>query len=88
MKKKNNMMNRRIWLVALQIKLKLMTISTSSKPKAPTIEILGDSIVKSVDSNIITKSEKHLKHFVVKHFSGAKIADMNHYKKKLHKANH
>ena len=30
---------------------------------------------------MITKSVKHQKHVVVKHFSGAKIADMNHYKK-------
>ena len=55
--------------------------STSSKLKAPTTVILGDSIVKNVYRNIITKSVKHQKHVVVKHFSGAKIADRNHYKK-------
>ena len=51
--------------------------STSSKPKAPTTVILADFIVKNVYYNIVTKS----KHIVVEHFSGAKIADMSHYKK-------
>ena len=55
--------------------------SISSKPKAPKTVILGYSIVKNVYGNIITRSVKHQKHVVVKHFSGAKIADMNHYKK-------
>ena len=55
--------------------------STSSKPRAPTTAIRGDSIVKNVYGNIITKSVKNQKHVVVKHFSGAKIADMDHYKK-------
>ena len=52
---------------------------TSSKPKTPTTVILGDSIVKNVYGSIITKSVKHQKHVAVKHFSRAKIADMNHY---------
>ena len=55
--------------------------SISSKPKAPTTVTLGDSIVKNVYGNIITRSVKNQKHIVVKHFSGAKIADTNHYKK-------
>ena len=54
---------------------------TSSKTRAPTTVILGDSILKNVYSNIITKSVKHQKHVVTKHFPGAKIADMNLYKK-------
>ena len=55
--------------------------STSSKPEAPTTVILGDSIVKNVCGNIIIESVKHQKHVVVKPFSGAKVADINHYKK-------
>ena len=50
---------------------------TSSKPKAPTSLILGDSIVKNIYRNTITKSVEHQKYVFVKHFSGAKIADMN-----------
>ena len=45
--------------------------STSSKSKTPTTVTLGDSIVKNVHGNLITKSVKHQKHVVVKHFSGA-----------------
>ena len=59
--------------------------STSSKPKAPTTVILRDSIVKKINGNIITKSVKIQKYVVVKHFSVAKIADMNHYRKPTHK---
>ena len=55
--------------------------STFSKEKGPTTVILRDSIVRNVYGNIITKSVKYQKQVVVKHFSGAKIADMNHYKK-------
>ena len=50
--------------------------------KAPTSVTLGDSIVKNVYDNIITKSVKHQKHVVVKHLSRAKIADISHYKKR------
>ena len=60
---------------------------TASKPKTPRTVILGDSIVKNVYGNIITKSVKHQKPVNVKHFSGAKIANINHYKK-LHQKNH
>ena len=42
---------------------------------------LGDSIVKNVYGNAITKPIKHKKHVVVKHFSGAKIENMKHYVK-------
>ena len=52
-----------------------------AKTKAPTTVILGDSIVKNVYGNAITKWVKHRKHVVVKHFSGAKIDDMKHYVK-------
>ena len=55
--------------------------SISSKSKAPTTIILGDSIVRNVYGNIITRSVKHQNHVLVKHFPGAKIADMNHYKR-------
>ena len=54
---------------------------TISKTRAPTTVILGDSIIKNVYGNAITKSIKHKKHVVVKHFSGAKIEDMKHYVK-------
>ena len=52
-----------------------------AKTKASTAVILGDSIVKNVYGNAITKRVKHRKHVVVKHFSGAKIDDMKHYVK-------
>ena len=55
--------------------------SIISKTRAPTTVILGDSIIKNVYGNAITKSMKHKKHVVVKHFSGAKIEDMKHYVK-------
>ena len=54
-----------------------------AKTKAPTTVILGDSIVKNVYGNAITKWVKHRKHVVVKHFSGAKIDDMKHYVKPM-----
>ena len=54
-----------------------------AKTKAPTTIILGDSIVKNVYGNAITKWVKHRKHVVVKHFSGAKIDDMKHYVKPM-----
>ena len=47
--------------------------STFSKPKALTTVILGDSIVKNLYSNIVTKSVKHQKQVVVKNFSGGKL---------------
>ena len=52
------------------------------KTKAPTTVILGDSIVKNVCGNAITKRVKHRKHVVVKYFSGAKIDDTKHYVKR------
>ena len=52
-----------------------------SKTRAPTTVILGDSIRKNVYGNAITKSIKHKKHIVIKHFSGAKIEDIKHYVK-------
>ena len=51
-----------------------------AKTKAPTTVILGDSIVKNVCGNAITKWVKYRKHVVVKHFSGAKIDNMKHVK--------
>ena len=53
--------------------------------RAPTTVILGDSIVKNVYGNNITKSMKHKKHVVVKYFSGAKTDDMYHYTKPTQK---
>ena len=50
--------------------------SINSKTKT----ILGDSIGRNYYGNAITKSVKHKKHVVVKHFSGAKIDDMKHVK--------
>ena len=47
-----------------------------AKTKAPTTVILGDSIVKNVYGNAITKRIKYRKHF-----SGAKIDDIKHYVK-------
>ena len=52
-----------------------------AKIKVPTTVILGDSIVKNVYGNAITKLVKLRKHVVVKHFSGTKIDDMKHYLK-------
>ena len=49
--------------------------------KSPTTAITRYSIVKNIYGNIITKFVKHKNHVVVKHFSGATIANMNHYKK-------
>ena len=63
----------------------ILLCSRNTRPKAkakvPTTVILGDSIVKNVYGNAITKWVKHRKHVVVKHFSGAKIDDMKHYVK-------
>ena len=54
------------------------SIISKTKTRAPITVILGDSIVKNVYDNGITKSRKHKKLVVVKHFSGAKIEDMKH----------
>ena len=51
-------------------------ISGKSKTEIPATVILRDSIVKSIYDNAITKSVKHKKHIVVKHFSGAKVDDI------------
>ena len=51
----------------------LKSTISKTKTRAPTTVILGDSIVKNVYCNAITKSIKHKKHAVVKHFSGAKF---------------
>ena len=53
----------------------------NSKTKAPTTVILGESILKNVYGNVISKATKLKKHVVVKHFSGAKVDDMKHYMK-------
>ena len=58
----------------------LKSVISKTKTRAPTTVILRDLIVKNVYGNAITKSIKHKKH-VVKHFSGAKIEDMNNYVK-------
>ena len=54
---------------------------TISKTRAPTTVILGDSIIKNVYGNAITKSIKHKKYVVLKHFPSAKIEDTKHYVK-------
>ena len=59
----------------------LKSIIPKTETRAPTTVILGDSIIKNVINKVITKSIKHMKHVVVKHFSGAKIEDMKHYVK-------
>ena len=59
----------------------LKSIISKTKTRAPAAVILGDSIVKNVYGNAITKSIKHKKHVVVTHFSGAKIEGMKHYAK-------
>ena len=51
-------------------------ISGKSKTEIAATVILRDSIVKSIYDNAITKSAKHKKHIVVKHFSGAKVDDI------------
>ena len=61
----------------------LKSIISKTKTRAPTTVILGDSIVKKVYGNAITKAKKHKKHVVVRHFSGAKIEDMKHYVKPI-----
>ena len=65
----------------------LKSIISKTKTRAPTAGILRDSIVTSVYSNVITKSIKHKKHVVVKHFSGAKNEDVKHYVKPRKKNN-
>ena len=59
----------------------LKSIISKTKPRAPPTVIPGDSIVKSVYGNAITKSIKYKKHIVVKQFSGAKIEDIKYYVK-------
>ena len=49
----------------------LKSIISKIKTRTPTTAILGDS--KNVYGNAITKSIKHKKYVVVKHFSGGKI---------------
>ena len=56
-------------------------INSKTKTKAQTTVTLGESIVENIYGNAITKSVKHKKPFVVKHFSGAKIEDVKHYVK-------
>ena len=53
----------------------------NTKTKAPTTVILGDSILKNVYGNTLSKATKFKKHVVVKHFSGAKVDNMKHYMK-------
>ena len=44
------------------------SIISKTKTRTSTTVTLGDSIVKNVYGNAITKSVKHKKHVVVKHF--------------------
>ena len=59
----------------------LKSIISKTKTRAQTTVILGDSIVKNVYGNAITKSIKPKKRVMIKQFSGAKIEDMYHYVK-------
>ena len=59
----------------------LKSITSKTRNRVPATVILRDSIVKNVYGNAFTKSIKHKKHVVVKHFSGAKIEDMECYAK-------
>ena len=55
------------------------TISNkNTKTKAPTTVILGESILKNVYGNVISKALKFKKLVVAKHFSGAKVEGMKH----------
>ena len=40
-----------------------------------------ETIIRNGYGNAITKSVRHRKHVVVKHFSGRKINDLKHYAK-------
>ena len=59
----------------------LKSIISKAKNSTPTTVILGDSILKNVYGNPITKSIKNKKHVVVKHSSSAKFEVMKHYVK-------
>ena len=60
----------------------LKSTISKTKTRVPTTVILGDSIVKIVYDNAITKSINHKTHVVrkhvVKHLSGAKTEDIKH----------
>ena len=57
----------------------------NTKKKFPATVTLGDSILKNVYGNTISKATKFKKHIVVKHFSGAKLDDIKHYMKPTQK---
>ena len=52
------------------------TGNITTKTKVPTTVISGDSILKDLYENTISKAAKFKKHIVVKHFSGAKVDNM------------
>ena len=54
------------------------TGNITTKTKVPTTVISGDSILKDLYENTISKAAKFKKHIVVKHFSGAKVDNMKH----------
>ena len=56
-------------------------INLKTKTRASTTGTVGDSILKNVHGNAITKSVKHKKSVVVKHFSGVKIKETKYYVK-------
>ena len=56
----------------------LKSVISKTKSGAQTTVILGDSFVKNIYGNAITKSIKHKRHVAVKHISGAKIDDIKH----------
>ena len=53
----------------------------NTKTKSPTTVILGDSMLKNVYGNTISKAAKFKQRVVVKRFSGAKEYNMKHYMK-------
>ena len=61
-------------------KEKIMS-NRNTKTKAPTTATLGDSILKNVYGNTVSKAAKFKKHVVAKHFSGAKVDNMKYYMK-------
>ena len=67
------------------IKMKLIHIlqDQSIQKLVPITVMLVDSIVKIVYDNAITKSVKHKKNVLVKHFSGAKMEGMKYFVKPM-----
>ena len=63
-------------------------INLKTETRASTTGTLGDSILKNVHVNAITKSVKHKKNVVVKYFSGVKIKETKYYVKPTQEKQH